>query len=145
MFEFFAHLGIGFFVGILLGLIFMFGKSVFEAARSWVAEKKAESVDIASIGVLEAAESTAEFYDTSGSDDLEEREKAWKSINDAINAARQRSRHCVDINHDIYKAIPYKALVKTLRSAGYKTKDIINFRFQEVDYMLGYHLRITWR
>lgn len=141
MLEFFTHLGIGFFVGILLGLIFVFGESVFEAVCSWAVEKKAESIDIASIGVLEPVEDV----DTSGSDDFEEREKAWTSINNAINAARRMAKHCVDIDHGTYKAISYKALVKTLRKAGYKTKDIINCSFQESDYMLGYHLRITWR
>lgn len=144
MFEF-LDLGVGFFVGILLGIIFMFGRSVYEAVSLWISEKKSESIDIASIGVIEPAESTAEFYDTSGSDDLEEREKAWKRINNAINHERRRAKHCVDIDYDTYKAIPYKALVKTLRNAGYKARDIINGRFQEIDYMLGYHLRITWR
>lgn len=140
MFEF-LDLGVGFFVGILLGIIFMFGRSVFEAVCSWVVEKKSENVDIASIGVLEPAVNV----DTSGSDDLDEREKAWKRINDGINHARQMSSHSIDIGNDIYKIIPYKTLVKTLKNAGYKTKDIIGGQFQEYDYISGYHLKITWR
>lgn len=139
--NFFLDLGIGFFAGMLLGLIFMFGKSVYEAISLWILEKKSESIDAASVGILDAAVNV----DTSGSDDLEEREKAWKRINDGINHARQMTYHCIDISHDDYEAIPYKALVKTLRSAGYKTKDIIGDKFQKSDYISRYHLRITWR
>lgn len=140
MFEFFAHLGIGFFVGILLGLIFMFGESVFEAVCSWAVEKKAESIDIASIGVLEPVEDV----DTSGSDDFEEREKAWQMINNWLNDAR--SRACaIDISYEVYKVIPYKTLVKTLRNAGYKPRDTMGDRFLKSDYDMRNYLRITWR
>ena len=41
MFEF-LDLGVGFFVGIFLGLVFMFGRSVYEAISLWILEKKAE-------------------------------------------------------------------------------------------------------
>lgn len=134
-------LGVGFFVGMLLGLIFMFGRSVYEAISLWILEKKAESIDVAAVGVLEPAVNV----DTSGSDDLEEREKAWKMINDAINYKRQGSYHYVDVSYDFYKAIPYKALVKTLRGAGYKTNDIINCKFQKADYIGRHYLRIKWK
>ena len=134
-------LGAGFFVGILLGLIFMFGRSVYEAVSLWILEKKAESIDVTSVGVLEPAMSV----DASGSDDLEEREKAWKIINDGINRARQWSYHYVNVSYDVYKAIPYKTLVKTLKSAGYKPRDIINGRFQESDYIRQGFLRIVWK